>query len=182
MSNEPQAFTLLCHPADQHSPALTLRGSIARRQDARLQIEYQLHGDLDLLDIPTATGPPRRRDQLWQRTCFELFIAMPGESGYWEFNLSPSGDWNCYQFSVYRKQMTREDSIQSLALVTQQHNGSLSLSAELPLPTQLAAHSALPVGISAVIRKASGNCSYWALTHPADQADFHHPGGFALRL
>jgi len=36
--------------------------------------------------------------------------------------------------------------------------------------------------LSAVIEATDGSLSYWALEHPADKPDFHHPDSFALEL
>ncbi len=36
--------------------------------------------------------------------------------------------------------------------------------------------------ITAVIEEADGTKSYWALAHPAEKPDFHHPDGFVLEL
>jgi hypothetical protein len=35
--------------------------------------------------------------------------------------------------------------------------------------------------LAAVVETTRG-ISYWALHHPADKPDFHHPDSFALRL
>ena len=35
---------------------------------------------------------------------------------------------------------------------------------------------------TAVIEEADGTKSYWALAHPSDKPDFHHPDSFALDL
>ena len=43
-----------------------------------------------------------RRDGLWQTTCFEAFLGLPGERRYWEINLAANGDWALYGFSDYR--------------------------------------------------------------------------------
>jgi hypothetical protein len=40
----------------------------------------------------------------------------------------------------------------------------------------------LALGISAVIEASDGTRSYWALAHPSDKPDFHHPGAFALAI
>ena len=37
-------------------------------------------------------------------------------------------------------------------------------------------------GLSAVIEEAQGALSYWALAHPSDKPDFHHPDSFVLDL
>ena len=39
-----------------------------------------------------------------------------------------------------------------------------------------------PMGLSAVIEEKGGNMSWWALAHPGEEPDFHHPDGFQLRL
>jgi len=36
--------------------------------------------------------------------------------------------------------------------------------------------------LSAVIESADGTRSYWALAHPSDKPDFHHPDSFLLDL
>ena len=36
--------------------------------------------------------------------------------------------------------------------------------------------------IAAVIEEANGTKSYWALAHPSEKPDFHHPDGFVLEL
>lgn len=38
------------------------------------------------------------------------------------------------------------------------------------------------VALSAVIEEAHGAVSYWALAHPSDKPDFHHPDSFILEL
>jgi hypothetical protein len=38
------------------------------------------------------------------------------------------------------------------------------------------------LGLSAVIEETNGRKSYWALTHPPGQPDFHHSDCFAAEL
>ena len=38
------------------------------------------------------------------------------------------------------------------------------------------------VGIAAVIKLAGGGLTYWALTHPGPQADFHRRDSFLVEL
>ena len=183
----PQPFSLQCFPGNQQGPPLRISGSLARR-GAQLLVSYQLQGDLDQLDIPAPRAPAGRRDNLWRRTCFELFIAAPGEPGYWEYNLSPSGDWNCYRFKGYREQMAVETAVSAALIELRTTNSGLWLGATLPLPPALLPPPAAPthrppeVAISAVIQQRDGGLSHWALTHPARQADFHHRDGFVLAL
>jgi hypothetical protein len=47
---------------------------------------------------------------------------------------------------------------------------------------ELSAGAELRLALSAVIEDQHGDCSYWALRHPASTPDFHHADGFVLRL
>ena len=38
------------------------------------------------------------------------------------------------------------------------------------------------LALSAVIERVDGSISYWALRHPSDKPDFHHPDSFVLDL
>lgn len=40
----------------------------------------------------------------------------------------------------------------------------------------------LEVGMCCVLEHRNGEKSYWALSHPGQQPDFHHPDGFVLEL
>jgi hypothetical protein len=60
--------------------------------------------------------------------------------------------------------------------------GLLELRLHWNLPAELAAAAELELGASAVIEHLDGKISYWALNHPALQADFHHRQSFALRV
>src|SRR3954465_4095195 len=85
-----------------HSPCQAVRAVTARlgRTNGLLRVAYGLEGDLSRLRIPASrTGDAN----LWQHTCFEIFIAPSGMPSYHEFNFAPSGDWNAYAFRKYRE-------------------------------------------------------------------------------
>jgi hypothetical protein len=60
-----------------------------------------------------------RGDELWQTTCLELFIGNPGATHYVEFNVSPEGAWNCYEFSDYRQGMQQSSRLELSAVDNQ---------------------------------------------------------------
>lgn len=132
--------------------------------------------------LPPATAEPRRRDELWTTTCFELFLAEPGAEPYWEVNLSPSGDWNLYRLSGYRQGLTPEPAISALPFVVERDGSGLALTVSLDLGALPLAGRPLELAVTAVLELRDGDILYWALRHPGEQADFHWREGFELRV
>jgi hypothetical protein len=149
------------------------------RQGKHLNVHYQLQGAL-VLPLPTDT--PRRRDGLWQTTCLEWFMALPGATGYWEVNLSPNGDWNCYRFQDYRQGMTEERAIATIPMAVERNAEALQLAVTLDVSSLFTPIDALEVGITAVLERPEQGVSYWALTHPGAEPDFHRRDGFVLTI
>jgi hypothetical protein len=170
-------------PFSPIGPALTIKltGHI-NRQPRQLAIRYDLRGDLAELMVPAPAALPVRRQGLWEETCFEFFLGVKDSPGYWEFNLSPAGHWNVYRFAGYRQGMTEETALTSLPLSVQRGSDSLAVALELDVGRIVSANQPLQVGIAAVIRLAGGGLTYWALTHPGPQADFHRRDGFLVEL
>jgi len=125
---------------------------------------------------------PGRRHGLWEGTCFELFLGLKDSPRYWEFNLSPAGHWNVYRFESYRQGMVEETAITALPLRVQRREDSLSMALELDLRAIVPAGRALEAAIAAVLKSREDEASYWALTHPGPEADFHRRDGFILEL
>lgn len=142
-----------------------------------IELRFQLSGQLGKLRIPSLCEPARK-DQLWQHTCFEAFIADDGATDYREFNFSPSSEWAAYRFSHYRQGMAPEEAIQPEGLRVLRTDRELTFETRLPLRPA----GALRLALAAVIESESGTLSYWALRHPAERPDFHHPGSFAITL
>ncbi|MFC5343491.1 DOMON-like domain-containing protein [Brevundimonas staleyi] len=122
------------------------------------------------------TDAPTRKDELWRHTCCEIF-ALRRQGGYVEFNLAPSGDWAAYSFDGYRQGMANLDSSPPDLRMKAAEDG-FELSgfvhlAEWPLIEA--------IGLSAVIETPDGAKTYWALAHPSDKPDFHHPDSFTVK-
>jgi hypothetical protein len=159
----------------------TITGHLARRSH-QLAIRYDLNGPLAELVIPGPADLPSRKHRLWEETCFELFLAIKHSPTYWEFNLSPGGPWNVYRFDGYRQGMTEETGFTSLPLSVRRRPDSLSLALELEVGRIVSADQVLEVNIAAVIQLAAGGLTYWALTHPGPQPDFHRRDSFLVEL
>jgi hypothetical protein len=176
-----RTFRLMPFEAAMVPSGLRLAGSI-RREGGVLSLRYELNGPTDSLVLPEAVPSPQRRDGLWQHTCLECFLAVPGNARYWEVNLSPCGDWNVYRLSGYRTDLTPESAIRSLPVVVERAEGRLRLEARLDLTATLAPGDPLEVAICAVLEGNNGTLSYWALAHGGDVPDFHRREDFQLPL
>lgn len=166
---------------DSSPPNLKIVGSISRHANT-LTISYEILGDLAQLVIPTSIDAPVRKHELWQETCLEFFLGSKDSPRYWEFNFSPAGHWNVYCFADYRQGMQEEIAFESLPFTVQKLENSLLLVLEINLAKIVQADQALEVGISAVIKTKDGEVTYWALTHPSLQADFHRRDSFVVQL
>ncbi len=170
-------------PFTPASPHLNLRltGQIARRARI-LTISYELRGPLAQVVISPPAAAPARRHGLWQETCFEFFLGLKQAPQYWEFNLSPSGHWNVYRFPDYRRGLTEEAAFSSLPVSLETRPEALRLTLEVDLAGIVPASAALEAGISAVIIAREGQATYWALSHPGPQPDFHRRDSFLIDL
>jgi hypothetical protein len=171
-----QPFTLTGPPPD-----ITISGSIARRADI-LAIRYILRSSLAELVIPGPAAMPAQRHGLWEGTCFEFFLGIKDAPGYWEFNLSPAGHWNVYRFEGYRQGMAEETAFASLGCSVRRRPDWLGVALELDIGKIVAADQPLAVAVAAVIEFRDRGLTYWALTHPGAQADFHRRDSFQMEL
>lgn len=166
---------------DLSTPPVDLVATIDRYDDI-LSIEYHLHGDLDTLIIPSQVPNPTRKSLLWEHTCFEFFLGVSGIPEYWEFNLSPAGDWNIYHLDNYRQGLREELAFISLPFEITLQPNSLVLKLEVDLGHIIPSDRNLEVSVTSVIEPRAGEISYWAVTHTGKTADFHMRDSFSSSL
>ncbi len=176
-----RSFSLKPFPSAGLSPHLEITGDIGRSSN-KLSISYALSGPLVDLMVPALKDIRLRKNGLWEETCFEFFLAPVTSDHYWEFNLSTSGHWNVYRFTSCREGMQEETAFTALPFSVLLHSGSLQLSLEVELDKIVSEDQALKIGISAVIKTINGRTTFWALTHPGPQADFHRRDAFIIDL
>jgi hypothetical protein len=173
---------LICHPDTLPTAVLAVHVKVEPEPQGSLHLGYELTGDLAQIRIPAPLSPAAVNG-LWEHTCFEVFVAVAGETGYHEFNFSPSGQWAAYVFSDYRVRRAWT-AIQTPAISFTQTHGHLLLEAVIAtadLPQSIDGKP-LQLGLAAVIEASDGSLSYWALHHPEVRPDFHHRSGFILSL
>lgn len=150
-----------------------------RRDEDGLHLRYRLEGDLSSLELPRFAGL-HQGERLWERSCFELFVAIAGEGAYQEWNFSPSGGWAHYGFSAYRE--ARPPTVLVPPLHIRQTAAARSFELDVLLPAEALPPGALRCGLSSVLLDRQGHCAYWALGHPRAVPDFHDSRSFDLNL
>ena len=160
---------------------LRVKGNISRNSGCLIAV-YELNGSVKNLAIPQLSMKPERKNRLWEDTCFELFFNPVDSEAYWEFNLSPSGDWNVFRFSGYRQGMQEEQTFESLPFTVETLPDFLRLAVEIEIKKIIPESKAINVGVSAVIKNVNGDRSYWALVHKETKPDFHRKDGFIIAL
>ena len=173
--------TFFLKPFERIKNDLQITGEIIRDENV-LTIHYRLKGNLEKIEIPATEKLPIRKNELWEKTCFELFLGIKDTPIYWEFNLSPSGDWNIYWFGDYRKSMQLEEKFESLPFNILRDSNALYLGLEFNLDGLVSVIENLEVSITTVIKTKEGDISYWALIHCGNEADFHLRDSFVLEI
>ncbi len=159
------AWTPLQRHGNEVEDVLDVVQASVDRDAAALQLRYQVNGDVASLRIPPLRHSTRG-DELWKHTCAELFIASENSDQYSEFNFSPSSQWAAYQFFGYRRRMQLLQCEAPL-IVSSCTPRQLTMIIDMALPADLAITS-LNLGLSMVIEKKDGQCSYWALRHSSE--------------
>jgi hypothetical protein len=176
-----ETVALIPHPLHPPAAVRGVQACLLGVSAQRLRLCWRVDGAQDLV-LPPAAGA-ERADGLWQTTCFEVFALRDDGDAYVEWNLSPSGRWNAYDFAACREGMTPRSLQQGPEISLRGDAGAGALEFDAALP--LAGLPPLPcrLGISAVIEERGGIKSYWALAHASGSApDFHARAGFTARL
>ena len=164
--------SLLPHPA---SPRAGLAVTVDQECRAdRLWLRLLVEGDTDALEWPRK-APAVRPAAPWPPTCSDVLLRT--RDGYVEYNLSPSEAVGAHAFSACRECGSPSDPVID---VPGRDGGErcVARDAAIDLPSDASG----PIAVSAVLEATDGSLSYWALAHPSDKPDFHHPASFVLEL
>jgi hypothetical protein len=166
-------LALKLHPDSTSSAANSVEVEVARARDGAFALSYVVTGKISGLRLPPVVASTRA-DELWRHTCFEAFLSIPPDTGYYEFNFSPSTQWAAYRFSGYRSGMQVASEIDERNIETSSSPRSFTLRTALDLDRANVPRSTRwRLGLSAVIEETNGNKSYWALAHAPGKPDFH---------
>jgi hypothetical protein len=174
-------FALQPFPTDSKLPQIEINGRVNRKGN-NLSIEYQLFGDLNAISLAPPATVSSRQFHLWEATCFEFFIGIPGDANYWEFNLSPSGDWAIFALDDYRQGLRDELAFTSLPFKIDRYPNYITLSLEFDLSELILAEQDLEMSVTTVIKSSQDDLSYWAIAHSGKEADFHLRDSFSIEM
>jgi hypothetical protein len=175
--------SLACHPQTPSAAVGGVAVRVRRAAGDALALTFAVEGDLARIRVP-AVQAQRFAHQLWEHTCFEVFVRRAGDDAYHELNLSPSGEWAGYAFASYRSFAGQSDEALAPRLAVRTDTRKLELDAHVALQSLSPSYAgaALCLALAAVVEESSGMLSYWALRHPSGRPDFHHDDAFALQL
>lgn len=177
--NELEPFQLMPHPANEQDFPGTIFCKIKKSESA-LDLSYSINGNLDQIRWQKPQRP-QQGHELWQHTCLEAFIGIAGNSAYWEYNFSPSLQWDKLCFSNYRQtSSSHAEGPGEPRLRRQDLAHCFELTASIPL-LQLSDQS-LELGISAIIETIHGQKLYFALRHEEPKPDFHQRSCFTIQI
>lgn len=179
---------LVTHPIETRMPRHRVR-AFARRNPV---LGSQLTLVYEVLDSRAAVvwplGEARRRDEIWKATCLECFVAGAGEKSYIEWNFSPSGAWQAYEFQDYRAE--RVDAgveapgfeVLRPKLAEATGDSVWRFEIDLDLPKRFDTKT-LEVSLTAVVLEVGEEAPfYWALYHTGEKPDFHARSSFSFLL
>ncbi len=182
MSAERVSVELVAHPA---CGILGAAGGVTVHATATsdvLSLTYDLRSRV-AMKVPGLQGERAGRfNELWFRTCCELFLRDPLHPGpYLEFNFSPAGDWASYAFDGTLRGMRSHrwpGTIQAPKITQAADDRSgYRLLVEVAIPR--VAIGACTEWYPTVVLETMAGISLWAIWHPVDRPHFHHPDNFS---
>lgn len=178
---------LVTHPTETRKPRHRIR-AFARRNPivaSQLTVVFEVLGSKAVI---WPEGEARRRDELWKATCLECFVAASGEKAYLEWNFSPSGAWQAYEFQDYRVERVDADVERPSFEVIRPNQGDAAgdlvwrFEIDFDLPKRFHAKT-LEVSLTAVVLEIGEDAPfYWALHHAGEKPDFHARSSFSFLL
>ncbi|MEO1636963.1 MAG: DOMON-like domain-containing protein, partial [Cyanobacteria bacterium J06631_9] len=178
-------FTLVPFEPLPGTTQLSITGTLARAGSV-LSVTYLMTGDLDSVLIPPINTCQARKDRLWEQTCFEFFwtagLQKADQDAYWEFNLSPTGEWNVFALGGYRADLKEEPAFSELPFSVSRLPDGVRVTISVDMSVLLPTDTPWLLGVSAVGVLADGTETFWAIAHPASEADFHDSGSFVVQL
>lgn len=179
------AFDAANELAHALAPGGMLLATMLALPDGGALFEFRLeHAALARLALPPQDAAGGAADGLWQHTCFEVFLGLPDDPAYREFNFSPGGDWAVYDFLSQRQPNPAFRFDGTVQIRCERSDERFVLEAVVPAQAMplAAPGTELLASLCAVLEREDGTLEYWAVQHSGAQPDFHARESFVLML
>ena len=127
-----------------------------------------ISGNISNIDFPPIEKEPKRKNELWTIGCFEIFVSLAGNS-YNEYNFGFDECWECFNFTDYRRDKTRQQFGAPPKITCSIAESSFTQHVEFN--EDIICCNAF--SITAVIKLKNGEFLYFAEKHCGDKPDFH---------
>ncbi len=162
------------HKLTDYQTTVDINCGLVGSGDLSLDLTYTVTGDLTNLIFEKSISNPERTDELWKKSCFEIFLNNNSELNYYEFNFSPNHNWNSYSFDNYRTKakyllLPRAPKILSHS---EKNFYELQVSLEFAYPN-LTNLNNLYISPTVILQHTNDTQSFWAINHSKTKPDFH---------
>ncbi|MEH6662078.1 MAG: hypothetical protein V7679_10555, partial [Parasphingorhabdus sp.] len=127
-------LNLQSHPVTPVSAIDQITVEWSMSETGTIWLRYHADGNVEEVKLPDNLDQSQPTDDLWQYSCFELFLGEPGGERYCEFNFSPSGNWAAYSFDRYRDGMSQLQIARPPEIYMDFSDTHMALEATLALP------------------------------------------------
>ncbi len=156
-----------------------LINEVSEKKDWLLRGRFEIQFD-SLRDFSNLLRPPKnedgshRKDFLWEKTCVELFFFSKDNPSYWEFNFSPSQDWQAYFFTQYRQNRRPANCHASVSWVGHQKSLTDFVDIECHFSEKIPKNLRIsPCAILYFEQNRSPRKIHFSGKHGPEKADFH---------
>lgn len=141
-----------------------------------LHIHSVFSGPVHFLEYDKSAAPAAK-DELWKKTCFECFLLKANSTEYTEWNFSPGGDFQRYEFGAYRERDSSAPAPTKANFSIKWAISGEKLEARLEIPLHTDVQK---IQICWVAKSKVGETMYWALSHTSPKPDFHNIDAFSM--
>ena len=136
-----------------------------------LTLKFLLHGAFSNYLFPT-NKTSTRTNELWRATCFELFLKNPNAKEYWELNIAPSGAWNFYRFSDYKKDMQEESRVLRSKVVFKKERDEVEVNVKIDFTEKLFDEN-VEFNLALILLDVEERRHFFTLNPKESMPDFH---------
>ena len=165
------SFTLKPHTKIEN---ISIEGNLVLREQ-KIRLSFVVKGALDEYIFPSKSIP-KKANELWKSTCFELFLGNEKEETYYELNFSSSLAWNFYYLSTYRGE------VEELTLLNSPKVERFEAKDEFKILFELSVENVEDFelyNVACILLNKEHKRTFWTIKHLNSQPDFHDKASFS---